>query len=83
MGAIEEDECERDATDFPAFVETLLKQHRSSQHAVLRTLLEGFTGSAVVLLQRAGLERRAVEAASTEWPFWETRATRLSASMTR
>jgi hypothetical protein len=48
------DEHEIDAEAFAAFVDALTQQYLSSSHAILRSLLEGFLATALVLVQRSG-----------------------------
>ncbi|WP_344174801.1 DUF6086 family protein [Pilimelia columellifera] len=48
------DEYDIDLDVFVAFVDALVSQYRSSSHPILRSLLEGFTATALVLVDRAG-----------------------------
>jgi Family of unknown function (DUF6086) len=56
IGAIYADEYEVDLDLFVGFVDALVKQYLSSSHAILRSLLEGFLATALVLVYRAGRE---------------------------
>ncbi|HEX6686718.1 MAG TPA: DUF6086 family protein [Candidatus Limnocylindrales bacterium] len=48
------DEYEVDPAQFEAFVDALTRRYLSSSHPVVRTLLEGFIATALVLVDRAG-----------------------------
>ncbi|MCW3820710.1 DUF6086 family protein [Micromonospora sp. DR5-3] len=54
IGAMDADEYEVDLDVFVGFVDALVKQYLSSSHAILRSLLEGFLATALVLVDRAG-----------------------------
>lgn len=56
IGPMEADECRIDPTGFKAFVDALLARHRSTRHAVMIALSEGFVATVLVLAERAGIE---------------------------
>ncbi|MFE5582667.1 DUF6086 family protein [Kitasatospora sp. NPDC056531] len=56
IGPMEADECQVDAAALEIFVNALLTRHRSTHHAVMRTLTEGFVITMSVLAERAGVE---------------------------
>lgn len=55
IGPMENDECQIDPVVFEVFVNALLARHRSTSHAVMLALSEGFTATVVVLAERAGI----------------------------
>ncbi|NUR96961.1 MAG: hypothetical protein HOV67_17100 [Kribbellaceae bacterium] len=48
------DEYEVDLAAFEAFVEEAVRTYLGSSHPIMRTLLEGFLATALVLVDRAG-----------------------------
>jgi Family of unknown function (DUF6086) len=54
LGPMIADEHEVDPEAFAAFVDALTRQYLSSSHAILRSLLEGFLATALVLVDRSG-----------------------------
>ena len=48
------DEYEIDLDTFTAFVDALVHRYLSSSHTILRSLLEGFTATALIMVERAG-----------------------------
>jgi hypothetical protein len=56
------DEYDIDVDVFVTFVDALVQQYLSSSHAILRSLLEGFTATALVLVDRAGRSVPALQA---------------------
>jgi hypothetical protein len=54
IGATGADAYEVDLDVFVDFVDALVKQYLSSSHPILRSLLEGFLATALVLVHRAG-----------------------------
>ena len=54
LGPVIADEHEIDPDAFAAFVDALTRQYRSSSHVILRSLLEGFLATALVLVDRSG-----------------------------
>ncbi|MFI7600651.1 DUF6086 family protein [Actinoplanes sp. NPDC049681] len=48
------DEYDIDLDTFTVFVDALVHRYLSSSHPILRSLLEGFTATAIVLVERAG-----------------------------
>ena len=58
ISPMENDECEIDPVRFALFVNSLLAQHRRTQHTVIRVLSEGFVATMLVLAGRAGVEVR-------------------------
>jgi len=54
---------------FTAFTDALVRRYRSSNHVILRSLMEGFVATAIVMVQRAG----GTVAALTEEPGENTR----------
>jgi hypothetical protein len=55
IGDIVEDECEIDPAVFGKFLTEVLRQYQATTHPILRSLLIGFVGTALVLADRAGL----------------------------
>jgi uncharacterized protein DUF6086 len=55
LGDIIEDECEIDPSAFAAFLTAILHQYQAATHPILRSLIVGFLGTALVLADRAGL----------------------------
>jgi hypothetical protein len=55
IGPMENDEAQIDPAAFGEFVNALLARHRATRHAVMRALGEGFTATALVLAERAGV----------------------------
>ncbi|MBO2461346.1 DUF6086 family protein [Actinomadura violacea] len=54
LGPMVADECRIDVPAFAAFVDALVRRYARSNHDVLKALMEGFTGTALVLVERAG-----------------------------
>ncbi|WP_433315099.1 DUF6086 family protein [Micromonospora chersina] len=54
IGPMQADEYDIDLDVFADFVDALVAQYLSSSHTILRSLLEGFTATALVLVDRAG-----------------------------
>ncbi|MGW3769590.1 DUF6086 family protein [Actinomadura verrucosospora] len=54
LGPMEADECEIDIDVFSAFVDTLIDRYTRSNHVILRSLMQGFTATAIVLVTRGG-----------------------------
>jgi hypothetical protein len=54
IGLMSADEYNLDLDAFVGFVDALVKQYLSSSHPVLRSLLEGFLATTLVLVHRAG-----------------------------
>jgi hypothetical protein len=48
------DEYEIDLDTFTAFADALVHRYLSSSHTILRSLLEGFTAAALVMVEHAG-----------------------------
>jgi hypothetical protein len=48
------DDYEIDPDTFTVFVDALVRLYLSSSHLILRSLLEGFTATALVMVERAG-----------------------------
>jgi hypothetical protein len=48
------DEYEIDLDTFTLFVDALVHRYLSSSHTILRSLLEGFTATALIMVERAG-----------------------------
>lgn len=48
------DEYQIDLDTFTAFVDALVRRYLSSSHAILRSLLEGYAATAIVMVERAG-----------------------------
>lgn len=55
IGPMENDECPITPDAFAAFVDALLARHRKTSHAIMLALSEGFTATALVLAERAGI----------------------------
>lgn len=62
------DEHEVDPDTFAALVDALVTRYLSSNHPVLRSLLEGFLGPALVLAERAGHAVTALDTPATPHP---------------
>jgi hypothetical protein len=62
IGAMQADEYELDMRVFAAFVDSLVGRYSASSHLILRSLLEGFTATALVLARRAGRSVPALDA---------------------
>jgi hypothetical protein len=54
IAPVRADEYEIDLDTFATFVDALVHRYLSSSHPILRSLLEGFTATALVMVQRAG-----------------------------
>jgi hypothetical protein len=54
IGPMEADEYEIDLDTFGAFVDALVRRYVASRHPILRCLIEGFTATALVMVQRGG-----------------------------
>ncbi|MEU9844057.1 DUF6086 family protein [Actinomadura sp. NPDC048032] len=54
LGPMDADECEIDIDVFSAFVDTLIDRYTRSNHVILRSLMQGFTATAIVLVTRGG-----------------------------
>ncbi|MFG3690971.1 DUF6086 family protein [Micromonospora sp. NPDC047740] len=65
IGAMDADDYEVDLDVFVGFVDALVEQYLSSSHAILRSLLEGFLATALVLVDRAGRAVPALHAPAT------------------
>jgi hypothetical protein len=65
----ESDEYEIDLDTFTVFVDAVVRQYLTVRHPILRSLVEGYAATALVLVQRAG---RSV-AALTETPVPDSR----------
>lgn len=48
------DEYWINADEFTAFVDVLVRRYIGSRHPILRSLIEGFTATALVIVERAG-----------------------------
>lgn len=55
------DECEIDLQAFVAFTDSLISKYTHSNHAILRSLMEGFLATAIALVQRGGGELPAAQ----------------------
>lgn len=56
IGPMENDECQISPDTFEVFVNALLAKHRRTSHAIWLALAEGFTATALVLAERAGIK---------------------------
>ncbi|GAB3337742.1 DUF6086 family protein [Micromonospora halotolerans] len=65
IGPMRADDYEIDLDVFVSFVDALVAQYLSSSHAILRSLLEGFTATALVMVDRAGRNVPSLQAAAT------------------
>lgn len=54
IGPMEADECQIDPDAFATFADALVRRYPASRHPILRSLVEGFTATALVLVHRAG-----------------------------
>ncbi|MGC1209965.1 MAG: DUF6086 family protein [Micromonospora sp.] len=68
IGPMRADDYEIDLDVFVGFVDALVAQYLSSSHAILRSLLEGFTATALVMVDRAGRNVPSLQAAATLGP---------------
>jgi hypothetical protein len=59
------DEYEIDLDTFTVFVDALVRRYLSSSHTILRSLLEGFAATAIVMVERAGRHVSALDDAPT------------------
>jgi hypothetical protein len=50
------DECQIDLNTFEIFVNALLANHRSTSHAIVLALSDGFTATVLALAERAGIK---------------------------
>ncbi|MFI7519312.1 DUF6086 family protein [Micromonospora globbae] len=65
IGPMRADDYEIDLDVFVAFVDALVAQYLSSSHAILRSLLEGFVATALVMVDRAGRTVPSLQATAT------------------
>jgi hypothetical protein len=56
IGPMENDECQIDLVTFETFVNVLMAHHRSTSHAIVLALSDGFTATVPALAERAGIE---------------------------
>ncbi|GAA2896984.1 hypothetical protein Acy02nite_80810 [Actinoplanes cyaneus] len=68
IGPCVNDEYEIDLDMFESFVDALAARYLSANHPILRSLVEGFLATAIVMAQRAGRELPALRAQSK--PRW-------------
>lgn len=54
IGPEQSDEYKIDAAGLSAFVDALVVQYEMSSHPVMRSMLDGFLSTAIVLVERAG-----------------------------
>jgi hypothetical protein len=54
LGPMQADECAIDIEVLTAFVDALIHRYARSNHVILRSLMEGFTATAIVLVERGG-----------------------------
>ncbi|MCW2914968.1 MAG: hypothetical protein JWN52_3036 [Actinomycetia bacterium] len=66
LGPMDADECEIDMVVFEAFVDALVRRYVRSNHVVLRSLMQGFIATAVVLVERGEGRVPALEASSAD-----------------
>ncbi|SBT44155.1 DUF6086 family protein [Micromonospora auratinigra] len=62
IGPMRADDYEIDLDVFVGFVDALVSQYRRSSHPILRSLLEGFLATALVLVDRADRDLPALRA---------------------
>jgi len=65
IGPVVADEYQIDLDTFTAFTDALVHRYRSSSHTILRSLLEGFIATALVMVERAGRSVPALVGAPT------------------
>jgi hypothetical protein len=65
IGPMRADDYEIDLDVFVRFVDALVAQYLSSNHAILRSLLEGFIATALVMADRAGRHVPSLQAPAT------------------
>ncbi|MFI6741553.1 DUF6086 family protein [Nonomuraea sp. NPDC050451] len=68
LGPMESDECQIDLTAFAAFVGALIERYERSNHPILRSLMEGFIATALVLVERGGAELPHSDVNDDPWP---------------
>ncbi|MGX1508298.1 UNVERIFIED_CONTAM: hypothetical protein RKD43_006923 [Streptomyces graminofaciens] len=54
IGPMLDDESQIDIPNFEVFVNALVLRYQQSRHPILRSLLEGFIATALVLVERGG-----------------------------
>lgn len=79
VGRIVDDEVQIDASQFAAFVASLVGEYERSNNHALRSLVEGFLGVSLVILERAQYSLSEFAQASRE--FWEVRTAEIARSM--
>ncbi|MET9341517.1 DUF6086 family protein [Nonomuraea sp. NPDC003804] len=62
LGLMDNDECEIDLPAFAAFVTALVDRYEHSNNRILHSLMEGFIATALVLVERGGVELPASDA---------------------
>ncbi|MEQ4714753.1 DUF6086 family protein [Nonomuraea sp. B19D2] len=67
LGPMESDECEVDLATFAAFVSALIRRYERSNHPILRSLMEGFIATALVLVERGGAELPVPDTNDASW----------------
>ncbi|MGY0002301.1 DUF6086 family protein [Micromonospora sp. I033] len=65
IGPMRADDYAIDLDVFVGFVDALVAQYLSSSHVILRSLLEGFTATALVMVDRAGRNVPSLQAPAT------------------
>ncbi|AEV82323.1 hypothetical protein ACWT_1305 [Actinoplanes sp. SE50] len=68
IGPMIADEYEIDLDVFVAFVDALTGYYLGAQHPILRSLMEGFLATSIVMVQRAGRELPALR--EQQRPHW-------------
>lgn len=67
LSPMEGDECQIAPAAFAAFVSALVERYELSNHRILHSLMEGFIATALVLVQRSGVELPVSDANGDGW----------------
>lgn len=66
LGPMVADECELDIEAFSLFIDRLACRYARTTHVILRSLMEGFVATGMVLVERGGGELPAVRSSSDD-----------------
>ncbi|WEV26091.1 DUF6086 family protein [Streptomyces sp. 71268] len=81
IGPVVDDECELNATSFAAFATALLRRHWSTNHPIMRSLLEGVAGIVFVLASRSEIDLQIDDPDCRD--YWLEQSSRFSRVMVR
>jgi hypothetical protein len=82
LGDIVEDECQVDPRTFAAFTDRLVDWYQRTNNEALRSLIEGFTSIALVLLDRMGVEAASIKPEYADmWATERRRQAKVRASV--